>query len=557
MNNENFEDSLDFEFTVLIVEGNKKRASSLKYILDGLYLTEAVKSIEEAIAFLNKNDAPDLIISNYEFFSYVDEFLYKDEAKSTALDLCIYVKENKNSDINSIPIIVLMEGKGTKERAQLFNDGASDIVSLPYDMLELFSRIEVQLEKVNERKKLFDSIQNLLEDKKVRNRKNVDFRTKLFAKHRESIVSYEEKVIKLREQIAEKNSEIEKIKFAMQDLKRENLELFNELRYIKSQISQPEDGKKLNSNEDNLLENISDSDLGEIEILFKHVNQEHLFEESILKEITDKILSNEIDFRKVDNFSFINAIPKILKRYTKLELEEIYVNAHITEFKQRCGKYIDHLVEYLVRVYQNKFLFFLSMNLLEVIGAKDENATRFLKFYDGRVEIAPNGVRFQKPTIGGEKEGAWNMISMMQIINQRANGHKILVEQEVNIQKVNDEFEVIKRKFDILSSAENGLFSEEFKIQKPFEEKLKILEDLTYKQKKETSSKELARQEELNDRLYEINILRDAYEKNKTAKEVLMSKYSKQVSYYKPTEEKFAKVALSVAKVMLKVKVTS
>ena len=43
--------------------------------------------------------------------------------------------------------------------------------------------------------------------------------------------------------------------------------------------------------------------------------------------------------------------------------------------------------------------------------------------------------------------------------------------------------------------------------------------------------------------------------KYSSIKDNLVAKHTKQIAYYKPTEEKFMKVALEVAKVMLKVKI--
>ncbi len=544
-------DALDLEYQVLVVEGNRKRANNLKYILDGLYVTEVVSSVAEAIDYINHHDSPDLIISSSDFNS-VHDFIVSQADRLDGVELCQYVRDNKKSSVNAIPIIILMNSDNQSEKIKFLNEGAADVFPPDYNMLDLFAKMESLLERVAERKKLFESIQDLIEDKKVRNRKNVDFRTKLFAKHRESVAEYEGKITKLREQIAEKNEELQSAKVYIQDLKRENIELLNELTYIRSQSEskkeQPDSGEGLSS--------ATEEQIGEIENLFKHINQEYLFEENIVKEIVDAIIENgELDFKKVDNFYFINNIQRVLKGYIRLSLDRIYTESSATDKKNKCRSLRDMLIDYILKVYINKFLFFFAMELLEVIGTKDENATRFLKFYDGRIEIAPDGQRFQKPLIGGGKEGAWNMISMMQIINQRANGHKIIVEQEENIQRVNSELSAHQRTFDLLLSGFNNIMIEPLKKQKPLEEKISLLEDIIRSERKELSFKEQERIEFLDDRLNQLNSLKDELFKTKTAKDVLMSKYSKQVSYYKPTEEKFAKVALSVAKVMLKVKI--
>jgi hypothetical protein len=68
-------------------------------------------------------------------------------------------------------------------------------------------------------------------------------------------------------------------------------------------------------------------------------------------------------------------------------------------------------------------------------------------------------------------------------------------------------------------------------------------------------SKNLAEKEKCNHDIEKIEVFRMDYEKLRTQKDSFVSKYAKQVTYYKPTEEKFTKIALSVAKILLKVKV--
>ena len=542
------DETLDLEFTVLVVDANRRRSNNLKYILDGLYFTKIVDNVESAIRYLHDNDVPDLIISTTEFI--IAEDYLKMNSSLDGLDLCKYIKETDNKEINDISILILME-KDTKVSENIFfNAGVSDIIYIPYDILDLFSRIEVQLNKVAEKRRLFASIEDLLQDRKTRSRKNVDFRTKLFAKQRDTVLIYEEKVKRLRDLIISKKQELENAKLSIQDLKRENIELLNELKYIKSKYSEKKKVEKRAS-----LDKISDNELNIVEKLFNYINKEYLFEENLIKKISENVLKTSIDFKKIDNFYFINNIVNIVKKYVKLELEEVYRKSKDDEGPTEFKEYLTLLVDYIIKVAIHKFLFFLSMNLLEEIGKKDGNATKFLKFYDGRIEISPNGTRFQKPLIGDE-DGSWNMISMIQIINQRVNGHKIILEQESNIHTINSEFNKLEKSLSLIISLDgNNLLMESLKKQKPFIEKIDILDEMLNNERNEIDKMEISRISDIDEKMKQLGFMRTNYEKNKTAKEILMSKYSKQVAYYKPTEEKFIKVALSVAKVMLKVKV--
>jgi len=562
---------LEFDYSVLIVENDRKRALNLKYILDGLYNTYVVRNIEDAKDFF-KTKFPNIIITNYSFV--IDGgLIYQNETNLTALDLSKFIRRSEDIVISSIPIIVVIEQNNPKLIAQLLHDGINDVIEYPYDILELFSRIETQILALNEKKKLIGSIQEMMEDIRIRTKKNIDFRTKIIFKHRETALAYEDKIKKMAEDIFKLDTEIDKLRLDNSSCQAENIKLLNEISVLKSKpevkntlTQQPksttnqiatkkvEQEQPEQSIED--LEDLAEEDINQIEYLVKYINSEFLFEDNSIKYISDRILeANDIDFKKIDNFSFIYNIQKIIRKWIKIDLESFRDKCANHGYLARCKRYFEPTIDFLLKNYINKFLFFMSMNLLERIGEKDENATKFLKFYDGRIEIALNGVRFQKPLVGSDdKDNSWNMISMIQIINQRANGHKLLVEQLAIIQKINTDIDEIKKEFDSFLSAD-GLLNEELKKQSPLEEKFDLVDNLL--QDEISKSRDYTKTQDLETKAKQLSKLKESYLKLKTTQDALSSKYTKQVAYYKPTEEKFAKVALSVAKVMLKVKVIS
>lgn len=534
------------EYRILVVDANKKRADNLKFILDGLYFTDVENNIDSAINYINNTKVPNLIITADKFPS-IQDFLSSNEALG-GVDLCQHIQSNEKVIISEIPILVLMTESNSQNKAKLFNSGASDIISTPFDMLDLFSRIELQLDKLKEKRKLFDSIKILIEDKKVRNRKNVDFRTKLFAKQRDLAFQYEEQIKKLKAVVIEKNIEIESTKLVAQDIKRENIELFNELKYLKNKIS------STTEKSDSHLKNLSYDENELIHELFIHLNTEHLFEEELLKVLADNIIQKELDFSRIDNFTFINKVPNLVKKYIKDRLEILIKEDSTPLYKSKCEENLKALIELVSKTYINKFLFYFAIKLLEEIAKKEENATKFLKFYDGRIEIGPNGLRYQKPVIGNEKDGAWNMISMIQIINQRANGQKMIEDQKFKIQKINKESDFIAQNFNLIIDSSNTVMAEELKKQKPLNEKMDIFEDMLIQEKSEIDGRDFSSMDKVAEKIKQLNQIREDLEKNTIAKEVVMTKYSKQITYYKPTEAKFTKIALSIAKVMIKIK---
>jgi DNA-binding response OmpR family regulator len=536
----------EFDYRVLIVEAEHRVAQNIKYVLDGLYKTDLVYSVEDAIKYLNIENYPNLILSNTSFESANDYF--HNLEKGDGLSLLKFIQQSSDEKINNIPLMFVTKEDDSRYISTLFHEGAVDVITAPFDMLDLFSRIETRIEKASERKKLSESFQNLLDDMKSRNKKNLDFRSQVFAKHKESISKYESKVTKLRELLIDRNQEIEHLKEKVAKLSAEKSEIEGDLRELKIRIAS---SQRIEENINASMDNISESNLEVVERVFNYLNKEYLFEEELIKHISGNILASEIDFTKIDNFFLINNVMKIIKKHVKVEILRVTEDAASSKFKEQLIRYIDGVLEYIAKQYSHKFLFFFAVRLLELVGTKDENAVRFLRFYDGRIEIGPNGVRFQKPMISEGKENSWNMVTMIQIINQRTNGYSIIKEQEEKIKSFNDRIERIVARLKDLIAKDKSMFKGKLESIKSPAEMLQVAEEV-YLEKKSSDNSDKAN---IEMKLSKISGLKLEYEKLKSSKETVVSKYAKQVAYYKPTEEKFAKVALSVAKIMLKVKV--
>jgi CheY-like chemotaxis protein len=529
-----------FKYDILIVESDKESLKNMRNTLDELHNIKNVFSVDEAIDELNENYRPHLIVSNTHF-AYGEDFAYIPE-HTQGSDLLDLIKEIKDEQIKNIPVIFITSSENTQNISELFKKGALDIIKKPVDDLELTSRIDLRIQQAKERIKLRNSLQDLMTDMKNRNKKNLDFRTQIFAKHKESMSKYESEIAKLREEASEKSRELDMLKTNVQNLRNENNEMYNELRFLR--IKQTSAKQIKDSTTTTSLEDLKDNEVNAIERIFGYLNKEFLFEEEVIKNVSDKILQNEVDFRRVDNFSFINNVVKIIKRFTREELMQLSQDSEASRFRERLNRHMDGLLEYIAKHHISKYLFYFSMKLLEVVGTKDDNATRFLRFYDGRVEIGPNGVRYQKPMIGG-KDNSWNMVTIMQIINQRANGYVIVKEQEDNIKQYNDQINVIFEKLSDIIVRHRHLFEGKINNSDSSEEKIEKVEKILQENKNDNLIKDIET----------VEVLGMDFNRIKDVKKGFVAKYAKQVAYYKPTEEKFAKVALSLSKIMLKVKV--
>ena len=542
---------LGLEHRIFLVDSDAQRANKLKYILDGLYITDVIRSVEDVIHRLNSGDIPDILISR-SLFETAESYLTI-PSNLQGLDLCKYISNHSNQEIKIIPTIILMDKDDSKLKAQLFEAGASDVLDSNFEILDLFARLDAHIRQLQDRKNLVSSLQELLDEHKEKSKRHVDIRAKILAKHKETVLMFEKKIIKLREEISKKNQEIEKAKLYIRELEKENRELTKQLQELKKMSSKVATAP---TKEKNILDSMSQQDEKEIRNLLDHLKKEHGLEEELIEKIAQSALDNEFNFKRIDNFYFIHNFASIVKKYIYAELEYMTNNIAESAYQELCKKYIDHLSEMILKQYRNRFLFLFAKALLEAIGEKDQNAIKFLKFYDGRVEITSDGKRFQKPIIEGEDgENDWNMISMLQAINQRTVGYRNLLGIQSEMAKIQKNLQNLEQEFKSLVLDENNISLENLEkedIQKQFD----IFEDHLINERNQLNSqKDNFRIRQIAEKRKQLEIIRDKYQKYQIAYETLSNKYNQQLEYNKPAEEKFNQVVRAVAKALLKVKI--
>jgi DNA-binding response OmpR family regulator len=534
-------------YSILLVESDKRESDKLKYIFDGMYQFSVRADVESALEHIEK-EPPDIVLTNIKFSSLESFLQVTDDLDG--FYLCEHIKRHKRRDVRDIHVIFLTDSEDSRDSAKAFELGASDYIRKPYDILDLFSRIEIKLKRKEEKSALYSSIKDLIEDKKVRNKKNLDFRTSLFNKHKSDISKYQIELDRLRGQISEFESKIEFYK----RFQSENRKLREQLDALQKQLNSASESDLSSESEDSGSsdEDTNSEDIELIKDVLKEINAEFRFEEIHIREIVNKILGQEFSFDKVDNLSFINSIVDVIKIFTKNELLDLESEPPL---RDQIKDNLDSLVEYISKTYINRYLFYFAVALLESIGEKSQNAINFLKFYDGQVEITPNGVRFQKPTIQGENGSLWNIVSILQIVGQRAKGKEIVVEQQKSIDDTKAKLNNVKNQIYTVVSRDKLLTNDKLKQKVSFAKKIEIIEDTLNEEKREIpkTDKDAIGEVELKIiKLHNISKLAEKYE-NFIRQE--SKKMEKLINYYKPTEEKFSRIALSIAKSFLKIKI--
>ena len=514
--------ALNGDYNILIIDENKKESSNLKYILDGLYTTHLVHEGKEALTYIEEY-APDIVISEVNI------------PEVSGIEICEFVKTHESKEIQEIPIIYLTSNIDSRLKAKLFEIGASDFVNKPYDILELFSRIEILIERIRSKRELYDDIDKLVEERKLRTKNIIDSRKSLYNKYKTEISKYQNDINKLTALIIEKDEKIRKCK----EVEELNQILTREVEVLKEKlelIKEPEDERK---EED-------PQKLEEYRELFRTLEEKHQFASQGIPEIVEIILNRDISFDKIDNLFFINNVILLIKKRTKDKLLQI---------SEKCEdlKEVDRVTEYILKKYLEDYLYYFSVDLLDLVSIKNKQAIKFLQFYDGKMELTRNGIKFKKPLIQSENGSIWNMITIVQVLNQRKKGQDFIRKQESAVKTAEKKLETMEKQLDHFLSEYNDIDNSALKTEKTFEEKIEIAQDMIQEKKKAESDPKA--RENLN--MLSIKIDNINHLANKFAMTVKQesAKIKKLQDYYKPSYDKFNALATAVAKNLLKIKI--
>ena len=118
---------------VLIVEDDAYMQAILEEYLSAQYEVIICTDGMEALAFMQKGNIPDLIISDLN------------TPKLSGLEL---IEQVKISDFfNSVPIIILSGDESSEKRIKCLDKGADDFIVKPFNPAELEARIKVVLRR--------------------------------------------------------------------------------------------------------------------------------------------------------------------------------------------------------------------------------------------------------------------------------------------------------------------------------------------------------------------------------------------------------------------------
>jgi hypothetical protein len=143
----------------------------------------------------------------------------------------------------------------------------------------------------------------------------------------------------------------------------------------------------------------------------------------------------------------------------------------------------------------------------------------------------------------------------MQVMNHRIKGKESIKEQKQLINNITIKLSNIRKQIQGLLSREQQLYCDKLKEQQPFSEKISVMVNILQNEKNKLSKKDTDGIAEVELKIIKLHNIEKLATKYIDAIEKEEKKYASLVDYYKPTEEKFSRIALSIAKNFLRIKV--
>lgn len=155
-------------------------------------------------------------------------------------------------------------------------------------------------------------------------------------------------------------------------------------------------------------------------------------EESKIKLLIKSIksaLDGELNLSHIDNLFFIHHYKEIIQKSIKEVLKEE------AKDKEIDSDVIEPFSEYIVNENSAFFLEKIAKRLLRLVMNRDENATQFLKYYNGDIDIDKNG-RYKKPEIIDENHRKWNPAIIVTVAIQYSNDLHTLEKLDLHIKEL-------------------------------------------------------------------------------------------------------------------------
>ncbi len=188
--------------------------------------------------------------------------------------------------------------------------------------------------------------------------------------------------------------------------------------------------------------------------------------------IVGELMNGDLDFRKINNVYFMEHYQQLIHKWL------IYVIKH--NFEDEDDATIELYIAYMLKNHMPSIMKLISEYLIELLINKDENALKFIAYYDGDVEVDERDTKkYLKPVMYDKNGSKWNNSNVLPVIIQHKKDKEAIerkkkdikrLEIEVHefgleVDKYNTERETLEKRWEELIAKNESLSREIAKAQ--------------------------------------------------------------------------------------------
>ena len=171
-----------------------------------------------------------------------------------------------------------------------------------------------------------------------------------------------------------------------------------------------------------------------------------------LEYIVAELMKNDFDFAKISNVYFMENYQKLIKKWVYDVIKH--------NFDDEDAETIELYVAYMLKNYSSNIMNLISEYLIELLIEKDENALKFIAYYDGEVEVDERDKKkYLKPVMYDKNGSKWNNSNVLPIIIQHKKDKDGIVRKKKDVKKLEIDLNELSVKVDELSTERKTLES--------------------------------------------------------------------------------------------------
>ncbi len=169
-----------------------------------------------------------------------------------------------------------------------------------------------------------------------------------------------------------------------------------------------------------------------------------------LEYIVSELMKNDFDFSKISNVYFMENYQKLIKKWVYDVIKH--------NFDDEDAETIELYIAYVLKNYTSNIMNLISEYLIELLIEKDENALKFIAYYDGDVEVDERDKKkYLKPIMCDKNGSKWNNSNVLPVIIQHKKDKDGIIRKKKDVKKLEIDLNELSVKVDELNSEREKL----------------------------------------------------------------------------------------------------